>query len=185
MPDARIRSTIAMPSSGPRNLRHHVLVLEPVLLALEVRGQVEDRAAVLAGRDPAGGERPAVADPLHVVHDRHAGVAGAQEVGVQRVDDVRRVDGVDAGDHRLGGHLTAEDALAVGVGLLAAVQVEVDLLEIEQLGGSWVPAGTAGLLAVDRSALIGLPRQGRRRAGRRQGWSVSGLSSPARNCSNC
>ena len=53
---------------------------------LEARLEVEDGPAVLDGDDATGGERSAVADPVDLVEDRHGGVAGAEEVGVQRVD---------------------------------------------------------------------------------------------------
>ena len=44
-----------------------------------------------------------------------------------------RVDGPARRDQRLRGHLAAEDPLQVGVGLLAAEEVAVDVLEREQL----------------------------------------------------
>ena len=48
--------------------------------------------------------------------------------------DVRLVDGAHAGDQRLRRDLAAEDPLAVGVGLLPAEEVVVELLEVEQRG---------------------------------------------------
>ena len=49
----------------------------------------------------------------------------------------------DPGQQRLGGDLAAEDALPVGLRLAAAVEVDVDELEVEELaelvGGRWHP----------------------------------------------
>ena len=118
---------------GRQHVGHLVGVLEAVLGPLEVGRLEVDRPAVLAGHHPPGRERAAVAQALDVVDDRHGVVAGAQEVGVQRVHDVRRVDRPDPGQQRLGGDLAAEDALPVGLRLAAAVEVDVDQLEVEEL----------------------------------------------------
>ena len=72
-PRGRATSGIASWCSKPSSARWKLAVMEV------------DRPAVLTGHDPTGGERAPVADPLHVVDDRHRGVAGPQEVGVQRV----------------------------------------------------------------------------------------------------
>ena len=69
--------------------------------------------AVLDGDDPPCGEALAVADAIDLVQDRHGGVAGAEEVGVQRVDEAGRVVHRAGGGHEgLPGHLAAEDPLA-------------------------------------------------------------------------
>ena len=86
---------------------------KPVLVDVERRRQVEDGLAVLDGHDPAGGERAAVADAVDLVEDRHRRVAGAQEVGVQRVDRPVGARRAGRGDQRLAGHLAAEHPLAV------------------------------------------------------------------------
>ena len=62
------------------------LVLEALLGHLEAGLQVEDGLAVLDGDHTSGGEGAAVADAVDLVEDRHVRVAGAEEVGVQRVD---------------------------------------------------------------------------------------------------
>ena len=109
------------------------LVVEARLGDVEAGLQVEDRPAVLDGDDPAGGEAAPVADPVDLVQDRHRRVAGAQEVGVQRVDEaVRLVDRAGRGDERLAGDLAAEHPLAVLVGRAAAEDVDLDRLEVEQ-----------------------------------------------------
>ena len=89
--------------------------------------------AVLDGDDAAGGEAAAVADAVDLVDDRHARVAGAQEVRVQAVHRPVRRDGAAGGDERLAGDLPAEDPLQRLVRLLAAEDVDLDALEVEQL----------------------------------------------------
>jgi hypothetical protein len=88
----------------------------PVLVDVERGRHVEDGPAVLDGHHPAGGEGPAVADPVDLVEDRDVGVARAQEVRVQRVDPAV-LDGAARRHQGLGRHLAAEDALALLVGL--------------------------------------------------------------------
>ena len=55
---------------GVGHLGHRDLVVEPRLVDVERGRQVEDGPAVLDGHHPAGGEGPAVADPVHLVEDR-------------------------------------------------------------------------------------------------------------------
>jgi hypothetical protein len=104
---------------------------EAVLDHLEGRRHVEDRLAVLAGHDPARRERAAVADAVDLVQDGRRRVPGPQEVGVQRVDGPLRRHGPHRGDERLAGDLPAEDALLGGLRGAAAVQVDLELLEVE------------------------------------------------------
>ena len=61
------------------------------------------------------------------------GIAGAQEVGVQRVHGAARLHGAGGRHQRLAGHLPAEDPLALLVGRHPAEQVDLDRLEVEQL----------------------------------------------------
>ena len=61
------------------------LVVDAALGQLERRRQHEDRLAVLDGRDPPDRERPPVAQAVDRVDDRHRGIAGTDEVRVQRV----------------------------------------------------------------------------------------------------
>ncbi len=67
------------------HLGHLDLVVETFLVVLEGAAQGEDRLAFLDRGDPAGAEAAAVAHPVHLVHHRHAGVAGTQEVAVHGV----------------------------------------------------------------------------------------------------
>ena len=117
---------------GGSDDRHRVLVLEPVLIDLERRGHVEDRAFVLPGDDATGAERAAVSRVLHDVLDRHRRVAGAQEVAVQRVGSTLLRDGAAASHERLREHLPTEDTLQRGLGRDTAQDEVVHLLELEQ-----------------------------------------------------
>ena len=118
--------------------------------------QVEDRPAVLDGDDAPGGEAAPVADPVDLVEDRHRRVAGAQEVGVQRVHvALRLVDRAARRDQSLAGHLTAEHPLALVVGRAPAEDVDLDRLQVEQRhevvdGGHWS-------CTVDRMPRAGAP----------------------------
>ena len=77
--------------------------------------------------------------------------------------------GADARDQGLGGHLAAEHPLAVGLRLASPEQVDVERLDVEErdelVGGGGHRVSLLGRVQLS----VGL----------------SGLSSPARNCSNC
>jgi hypothetical protein len=65
-----------------------------------------------SGRHGRTGHRKIVAQAVDLVEDRHRRVAGAQEVGVQRVRGAALVlDRPGRGHQRLAGHLAAEDPL--------------------------------------------------------------------------
>ena len=82
-----------------------------------VAHMVQPPWTVLHGDYPARGETAAVPDAVHLVQDRDRGVAGPQEVGVQRVHSPFGVlDGSGGGDEGLARHLAAEHTLAVLVG---------------------------------------------------------------------
>jgi hypothetical protein len=117
---------------GCGHVGHGELVLQALLGHLEAGRQVEDRLAVLDRDDPPRGERAAVAHPLDLVEDRHRRIAGAQEVGVQRVDVAGRVVDRPCRRHqRLAGHLAPEDALALLLWGDPSEEVHLDGLEIE------------------------------------------------------
>ncbi len=107
-----------------------------LLRMMEGGGEIEDRLALLDRGDPARGEGPPVAHPLHLVHDRHPGDAGAQEVRVQRVDRAVALHGAPRGHQRLAGDLPAEDPLEGLLRAGAAEDVDLDLLQIEQIDQS-------------------------------------------------
>ena len=108
-------------------------MLETLFGHLEARLQVEDGLAVLDGHDASGGERAAVADAVDLVEDRHVGIAGPQEVGVERVDGAPGLHGAGRRHERLAGHLAAEHPLALLVGREPSEDVDLDRLEVEQL----------------------------------------------------
>lgn len=93
---------------------------------------MEDRLTVLDGDHAAGAERATVSDSLDLVQDGDGGVAGAQEVGVERV---RRAgfDRAVCRDQRLACHLAAEDPLAAFVGALTAKDVPLDRFEVQEV----------------------------------------------------
>ena len=119
--------------SGGRHLGHLGLVDEArPLVDVERALQVEDRPAVLDGDDAPGRERAAVADTVDLVEDRRRSGrpgAGSTSAGSGRGRDSH---GPPGGHERLSGHLSAEDALAGLVEVLAAEDVHFDRLEVEQ-----------------------------------------------------
>ncbi len=118
---------------GVGHVGHVELVLDrPLLVVVEGRLQVEDGPPVLNGDHPARGERLPVTDAVHLVEDGHGRVAGSQEVRVQGVD-AAMVDRAPGGHEGLPGHLAAEDALALLVGLDTPEDVDLDRLEVEQV----------------------------------------------------
>ena len=118
---------------GRRRLGHRVLVLEARLVDLEGRREVEDRLAALDGDDAPRRERAAVADAVDVVDDRLSHVAGAKEVGVERVHVALGRDRLHRGGERLTEHLAAEHRSPPEVLALAAEEVLLDSLEGEEL----------------------------------------------------
>ena len=121
------------------------------VLVLEGGLEIEDGPPVLDGDHAAGGERAPVADPVHLVEDGHGRVAGPEEVGVQRVH-LAVFDGAPGGHERLAGHLAAEDALAVLVGLDATEDVDLDRLEVQQVDEEVQGRAHAPMFAARRQA---------------------------------
>ncbi len=117
---------------GIGHLGHGELVLEADLVGVEARLHVVDRPAVLDRDDSPRGETAPVADAVDLVEDGGRGVTRSQEVGVQRVD-ATAFDGASRRHERLGGDLTPEGALALLLGVLSAVGVDLDRLEVQQL----------------------------------------------------
>ena len=70
-------------ASGLRHVRHRHLVVEARLVGVERHRHGEDRLPVLDRDHAPGGEALAVADAVDLVDDRHLGIAGQQEIGVQ------------------------------------------------------------------------------------------------------
>jgi hypothetical protein len=78
---------------GRWHVRHRRLMIEAGLRLMKRGAHRKDRAPMLYGAHPAGGEAAAVANALDVVNDLPLWVAGQQKVALQRVDRPVRVDG--------------------------------------------------------------------------------------------
>ena len=94
-------------------------VMQPFLLALEAGGEVKDRAALLAGHDPAIGKAAAIEIARDLVFDPEIFAAAAQEIGVERMRRAIRIDGIFSCQKRLRDHLSAKHA-AYSAALFAA-----------------------------------------------------------------
>jgi hypothetical protein len=116
---------------GCRNLGHQGLVLEPRLGRLEGADHAQERLSTLDGLDPARGEALPVPDPVHLVDDGVAHVAGPQEVGVERMRQAL-LDGAAPRDQRLADDLPAEDRLPADVARLAPEEVHLQRLQVKQ-----------------------------------------------------
>ncbi len=86
---------------------------------------------MLDGLYTPGGEAAAIADALDVVDDGPRGIAGEQEVPVQRVYRPARVDRARRRHQCLTQHLSAEDALPALVAASATKQVVLQRLQVE------------------------------------------------------
>ncbi|MNC87331.1 hypothetical protein D3C83_30490 [compost metagenome] len=107
-------------------------MLEPALLLLERAGHVEDLLAVLDRDDAAVAEAAAVARAIDDVDDVGLDIARPQKIRVQRVH-LAALDGRARGTQRLTEHLAAVDARTADVATLAAKDVVLDALELEQM----------------------------------------------------
>src|SRR4051812_16450470 len=82
--------------------------------------------------DPPGRETAAVAVARHLIDDRHARIAGAHEITVQRMGNTRALDRADGRDQRLADDLAPEHALPADLRARAAEQIALERLEIER-----------------------------------------------------
>ena len=117
---------------GRGHIGHRDLVGEPLFGALEGGGHVEDRLAALHRDDAAGGEAATLEVAHDAVDDRQRLVAGAHEIGVERVRGPALADRAHRRDQRLRDHLAAEHAAASAGFAGSAIQVGVDRLDVEQ-----------------------------------------------------
>ena len=106
------------------------MVERAFLLGMKRHHDGEDRVAVLDRSDPAGRIALAVAQPLDLVDDRNLGVAGQDEVAMQRMRQPP-FDGAARRHHGLSDHLAAEHPLPTRLRAAAAKQVHLDRLQIE------------------------------------------------------
>src|SRR4051794_7878946 len=105
----------------------------PPALAGERHRHVEDDLAALDRHDPPGRERPAVAVPVHPEDGGPRGVAAAQEVTVQRVRQPAVGHRPPGREQRLCPPRPAVERERVGEQQPAAVEVPVDLLQVEDV----------------------------------------------------
>ena len=158
---------------GGRHIRHRQLVVEAGLRLVERAAHREDRPAVLDRLDAARGEAAAVADALDIVNDGPRGIAGQQEIAVQRVHRAAGIYGARRCHQRLPQHLAAEDALPAFVAAGAAEQVVLQRFEVE--------GGEEGVQRSLRRGIVGghgSSRDGGRQAG---GWHRLGLARHSRH----
>ena len=87
---------------------------------------------MLDRHDAPAREAAAIATAINVKHDRHRQVSAPKEIGMQRVH-LAVLDCARRGDQRLTKHLASEYLGCADVAALAAEQVVLDPLEIEQL----------------------------------------------------
>ena len=127
-----VGATVGSTSSGLRHLGHVELVFAAGLDLLERGGEHQDRLAVLDRGHPAHRKAVAIAGAIDVEDDRRGDVAGAQEIGVQRMHAAAVLDGLLRRRQRLAEHLPAEHVLGADVAALAAEQVVFQALEREQ-----------------------------------------------------
>ena len=107
-------------------------MLEPALGGLERGRHVENRSPVLNRNDAAVAECLAVPGPVDVVDDRCGDIAATQEIGMQGMRGPP-VDRVVRRRQRLPENLTTENLRAADVAALAAEDVLLDPLELEQM----------------------------------------------------
>src|SRR6202034_4851435 len=93
---------------------------------------VEDLLAVLYGDHAAVREAVTVEAAIDLVHDRRVAVAAPQEISMQRVHHAP-IDRGGGRAQRLAEHLAAKHLGRPAVAALAAEQIHLQLLELEQL----------------------------------------------------
>ena len=106
MEDVTIRRRLDVLGLG--HFGHRQLVFHGLFVLLERSGHEEDHLAVLDRGDAAYGEAAAVARAVDLVDDRRGDIAGAQEIGVQRMRAPRCQHRGLRGRERLTEHLSAE-----------------------------------------------------------------------------
>ena len=131
-----------------RNVGHLVLVVElGFLVVVKRHDHREDRVAVLDRGYPAGRIALAVAQPLDLVNNRNLRIAGQDEIAMQRMRQPA-LDGAARRHHRLSDHLSAEYPLPARLRAVAAEQVHLERLDIED-GDQVDDAFGHGVLSVE------------------------------------
>ena len=159
---------------GHRHVGHRQLMLGAGFGDLERRRHDEDRLAVLDRSHPAHRETAAVAGAVHVVDDRMLDIAGAQEIGVQRMRGARALELVDVqrrlrGRQRLPQHLPTEDIFGADIAALPAEQIvfqPVQRQQFDQFGDGrahgWAVWGMRAIIGAGHAAARHTALPGRR-----------------------
>jgi hypothetical protein len=116
---------------GSGHVGHLELVLEAEFVGMETGLQIVDRATMLDGDHSTGGETATVANPVNFVKNRCCRIAGSKKVGMERMHptlgdrSTRRHEGLCS-------DLATEGALTLFFGVLSAVRVDLNDLEVEK-----------------------------------------------------
>ena len=150
-----------------RHIRHFILMIErALLLDMKRHHHRENRVAVLNRANPAGRVALAVAQPLDLVDDRNLRIAGKDEIAMQRVRQAA-FDSAACRHHRLSDHLPAKHPLPARLRAVAAKQVHLNGLKIENRNqvnqafghgsafSSWSFRGEANGSALSRRPMTG------------------------------
>ena len=110
-----------------------VLMRMPGLLDMETRGEVQDLAPALDRHHPPRGEGAAIARAVDLEDHRLFGVAGAHEIGMQRMAGPILRHRMAGGHQRLRHHLAAKDApRRLAAAPRSAKQVGIEPFDIEK-----------------------------------------------------
>src|SRR5262249_32754502 len=116
---------------GRRYVGHLLLMIERAsFLRVERHHDREDRVAVLDRGDAPRGVALAVAQALNLVDDRNLWIARQDEIAMDGIGQPS-LPGAAGRDHRLSDHLTAEYPLPARLRAVAAEQIHLERLEIE------------------------------------------------------
>ena len=119
---------------GIGDVGHRVLVVQSFGRRLEARRHVEDRLPLLHRDDAAIGEAASLEIADDAVDDRVIFVARAHEIGVERMGGLGPLDGTLRGLQCLCDNLAAEYAADAAGKAGTAIEIGVDLLDVEQGG---------------------------------------------------
>ena len=99
---------------GRQNIRHLYLMLEPFGGFLERGRQVEDDLVILPDNDPSIGDAAAIKIAMYPEMQRLGFIAGAQKIGMERMNILLVIHRAIGSDDRLSDHLTTENPFARG-----------------------------------------------------------------------
>src|SRR3569833_1236823 len=113
--------------------RHLGLMLKAPLASLEGGRKREDLRPMLDGHNPARREAGAVARTVHLIENRHLGIAGPEKIGMKGMAEPRHIHGAGRRGQGLGQHLSAENPLYRHGGRETAEDVFFDSLQVVQV----------------------------------------------------